>query len=107
MAGFVPAIHVFCQSTRRKSWMPGTSPGMTLLVCRYVLVRPVHLARCRQNGLRGVDLGDQLPAPAGLFLVERLLFGALAERGDIHRLEELVVVFPHGALATIVNVAPR
>jgi hypothetical protein len=27
MAGLVPAIHVL--ATRRKTWMPGTSPGMT------------------------------------------------------------------------------
>ena len=28
MAGLVPAIHVFCY-TNRKTWMPGTRPGMT------------------------------------------------------------------------------
>jgi hypothetical protein len=28
MAGFIPAIHVFGQF-KRKTWMPGTSPGMT------------------------------------------------------------------------------
>jgi len=28
MAGLVPAIHVFCDATR-KTWMPGTRPGMT------------------------------------------------------------------------------
>jgi hypothetical protein len=28
MAGLVPAIHVFDPSTK-KSWMPGTRPGMT------------------------------------------------------------------------------
>ncbi|MEH2521083.1 hypothetical protein V1279_006656 [Bradyrhizobium sp. AZCC 1610] len=29
MAGLVPAIHVlFCNRTK-KTWMPGTSPGMT------------------------------------------------------------------------------
>src|SRR5712691_5737916 len=28
MAGLVPAIHVFCL-VRRKTWMPGTRPGMT------------------------------------------------------------------------------
>ncbi len=28
MAGFMPAIHVF-PASRRKAWMPGTSPGMT------------------------------------------------------------------------------
>jgi len=28
MAGLVPAIHAFVAATR-KTWMPGTSPGMT------------------------------------------------------------------------------
>jgi hypothetical protein len=28
MAGLVPAIHAFV--TARKTWMPGTSPGMTM-----------------------------------------------------------------------------
>jgi hypothetical protein len=28
MAGLVPAIHVFDAATR-KTWMPGTRPGMT------------------------------------------------------------------------------
>ncbi len=28
MAGLVPAIHVFSRA-RPKTWMPGTSPGMT------------------------------------------------------------------------------
>jgi len=33
MAGLVPAIHVFITThfDRVKSWMPGTSPGMTNL----------------------------------------------------------------------------
>jgi hypothetical protein len=29
MAGLVPAIHVFLAATVAKTWMPGTSPGMT------------------------------------------------------------------------------
>jgi hypothetical protein len=29
MAGLVPAIHVFFASNTRKTWMPGTRPGMT------------------------------------------------------------------------------
>src|SRR6478609_2623103 len=53
----------------------------------------------RANGQFGLDLGRHLPAPAGLLLVERLLLGAFAERGDIHRLEKLVVVLAHGAFA--------
>jgi hypothetical protein len=29
MAGLVPAIHVFSFVKSRKTWMPGTRPGMT------------------------------------------------------------------------------
>jgi hypothetical protein len=29
MAGLVPAIHVFTLLQKRKTWMPGTRPGMT------------------------------------------------------------------------------
>jgi len=29
MAGLVPVIHVFANYLRNKTWMPGTSPGMT------------------------------------------------------------------------------
>ena len=58
---------------------------------------------CRWSGAWSawLDLGSLPPAPAGLFLVERLLLGAVAERGDIHRLEELVIVLAHGALAAV------
>src|SRR5258706_6818602 len=31
MAGLVPAIHVFTCCEFQQTWMPGTSPGMTLL----------------------------------------------------------------------------
>jgi hypothetical protein len=30
MAGLVPAIHAFDRDTASKTWMPGTSPGMTI-----------------------------------------------------------------------------
>jgi len=30
MAGLVPAIHVFEATGSRKTWMPGTGPGMTV-----------------------------------------------------------------------------
>jgi hypothetical protein len=30
MAGLVPAIHVFSFTAAVKTWMPGTSPGMTI-----------------------------------------------------------------------------
>jgi hypothetical protein len=29
MAGFIPAIHVLAKIQQGKTWMPGTSPGMT------------------------------------------------------------------------------
>src|SRR4051812_22393568 len=67
-------------------------------------LRPVHLAGGRQRGLWRVDPGDQLPAPAGLLLVEGLLLGALAERSNIHGLEELVIVLPHHAFAAVVHI---
>jgi hypothetical protein len=31
MAGLVPAIHVFNVCGCRKTWMPGTRPGMTVI----------------------------------------------------------------------------
>ena len=31
MAGLVPAIHALTRSKESKTWMPGTSPGMTVL----------------------------------------------------------------------------
>src|SRR3977135_2652124 len=64
-------------------------------------VRPFHLAGGRKCGCGSIDLRNKLPAPAGLFLVERFLFGALAERGNIDRLEELVIVLTHVALAAV------
>ncbi len=30
MAGFIPAIHVLAQA--KKAWMPGSSPGMTIII---------------------------------------------------------------------------
>src|SRR5258708_18264991 len=62
---------------------------------------PFHLAGGRKLGLRRIDLRNELPAPAGLLLVERFLFGALAERGNIDRLEELVIVLAHIALGAV------
>src|SRR6185437_12916947 len=69
-------------------------------------VRPLHFAGGRQNGLRGVDLGYQMPAPTRVFLVERVLrlVAHAAERGDIDRLEELVVVRTHKAFTAVENV---
>ncbi|GCC49682.1 hypothetical protein chiPu_0033721, partial [Chiloscyllium punctatum] len=46
---------------------------------------PLHVAGGRKHGLGGIDLGDDVPAPAGVLLVERLLglVGQRAERGDV------------------------
>jgi hypothetical protein len=61
--------------------------------------RPCHLASGRQDGLRSLNGLDHLPAPTCAFLVERLGIGQFAKRRYVHRLEELVVVLPHVALA--------
>src|SRR5436190_18022586 len=64
-------------------------------------VRAFHLAGGWKHGGGRLDLCNQLPAPAGLLFIERLPFRAIAERGDIDRLEELVIVLAHVALAAI------
>ncbi len=76
--------------------------GVNAVVCD--LLRAGHLAGGWQHGLGGVDLGGTLPAPAGLFLVERLLVVQFAELRDVHRLEELVVVLAHDAVAAVEDV---
>src|SRR6266568_4444398 len=65
--------------------------------------RAVHLAAGRHDGVVGVHLADHLPAPAGVFLVERLVLADRAEVGNVDRLEELMVVGPHEALAAAVH----
>jgi hypothetical protein len=43
MAGLVPAIHVFTGSQGRKTWIPGTRPGMTNMGDnRYLFIRHCH-----------------------------------------------------------------
>src|SRR5690349_16509671 len=42
MAGLVPAIHVFLALPKRRTWMPGTRPGMTTSATE----------RCRSNSPR-------------------------------------------------------
>ena len=44
-----------------------------------------------------------LPAPAGVLLLERLVLAERTEAGDIHRLEELMIVGPHEAVAAVVD----
>ncbi len=46
MAGLDPATHVFSTHVARKSWVPGTSPGMTAVV----VITAVH-SRCRRRRL--------------------------------------------------------
>src|SRR6185437_15289546 len=67
---------------------------------------PLHVAGGRHRGLRGIDPGYQMPAPAGAFLVERLLglVGDAAQRGDVDRLEELVILLAHHAFAAVEHV---
>src|SRR6202012_3021861 len=66
--------------------------------------RSLHVAGGGKHGLWRVDFGHQMPAPAGVLLVERLLGGEGAERGDIDRLEELMVFLAHESFATIEDV---
>src|SRR5215831_19588195 len=71
----------------------------SLRLKRRTISRPCHLASGRQDGLRSFDGLDHLPAPTGIFLVERLAVGQFAEARYVHRLKELVIVLPHVALA--------
>src|ERR1700737_2981298 len=65
------------------------------------LAGAVHLAASRKYGISGIDLADRLPAPPGMFLIERLLFTDRTELGDVHGLEELVIVSSHEAFAAV------
>jgi hypothetical protein len=48
MAGLVPAIHVLGRLQRRRTWMPGTRPGMTV---ELIAPSPVN-SREKANNLR-------------------------------------------------------
>src|ERR1700677_4965079 len=65
--------------------------------------RPIHLAAGGKDGVLRVDLARRLPAPAGVFLVKRLILADGTEVRDVHRLEELVIVGSHKAIAAIVD----
>ena len=54
MAGLVPAIHVFYFADS-KTWMPGTSPGMTAEDRRSSL----NLREIRHGPRRGADFVEQ------------------------------------------------
>src|SRR5262249_56503185 len=71
---------------------------------RRSLARTMHLAGGGKHRILGIDPGDGAPAPAGLLLVKWLLGTALAERDDVHRLEELMIVLAHEAFAAIEHV---
>src|ERR1700730_19172986 len=70
-------------------------------VTRERSVRPFHLAGGRKHGRGRIDLRNELPAPPGLLLVERFLFGAITERGNIDRLEAMAMGPAHGAFGTL------
>src|SRR6266446_6056724 len=65
---------------------------------------PFHLAGGRQDRFWSVNFPDAFPAPTGLFLLERFVILELAERRDVHRLEELVIVLPHEAFSAVIYV---
>src|ERR1700722_20871627 len=65
--------------------------------------RPVHLATRRKNSVLRVDLAGHLPAPAGILLVERLILADRTQVGDVHRLEELVMVGAHETVAAVID----
>ncbi|TMJ76965.1 MAG: hypothetical protein E6G79_24710 [Alphaproteobacteria bacterium] len=45
MAGLVPAIHALTTATLLRTWMPGTSPGMTRIVINSAKTRFASQAR--------------------------------------------------------------
>src|SRR6266478_10186455 len=65
---------------------------------------PFHLVGGRQDRFWSVNFPDAFPAPTGLFLLERFVILELAERRDVHRLEELVIVLPHEAFSAVIYV---
>jgi hypothetical protein len=63
--------------------------------------RPVELAGRGQHRVLGLDRPNELPAPAGLFLVELRAGIKRAEARDVHVLEELVIIASHPRLAAV------
>ncbi|NEW88591.1 hypothetical protein DU475_15145 [Rhodopseudomonas sp. WA056] len=52
MAGLVPAIHAFAEQQRRKTWMPGTRPGMTESEKRTTWASNAGSSDCRTSASR-------------------------------------------------------
>jgi hypothetical protein len=81
MAGLVPAIHVFLRRNAVKTWMPGTSPGMTEK-SKHVI--PGHVPR---EPRPGNDSSLQKRPIEAHLLDERFFVGERAlkyiERGDL------------------------
>src|SRR4029077_12138247 len=65
--------------------------------------RPVHFAAGRQVGVLRGDLAGHLPAPSSALLVERLILANRTQFGDVHRLEELVILGAHETVAAVID----
>src|SRR5438874_11673979 len=82
MAGLVPAIHVLLCSIPRKTWMPGTRPGMT--VGRVHAGVPKGLSCMALIGRLFVIMFGFLAAclVAGMIVVGAVLFPELSDFAD-------------------------
>jgi uncharacterized flavoprotein (TIGR03862 family) len=70
MAGLDPAIHAFADASRLKTWMPGSSPGMT------VVLSPAENAYTRfMSSIQKKEVAVIGAGPAGLMAAEVLAQG--------------------------------
>ncbi|MEA2819287.1 MAG: mRNA interferase MazF [Bradyrhizobium sp.] len=74
MAGRVPAIHLLFATDERKTWMPGTSPGMTTTLERFdpfdIVVVPFPYAdRLAEKRRPALVISNRKLAPFGLIWV--------------------------------------
>src|ERR1700716_1869665 len=74
MAGLVPAIHVFFCAGERKTWMPGTRPGMTKTLEHFdafdIVVVPFSYAdRLAEKRRPALVISNRKLAPFGLIWV--------------------------------------
>src|SRR5262249_28037513 len=98
---------IMSSSTIRPREMSNPTPaiaGVGRLAWRPWLVWPFHLAGGWEYGLIRVYLRGHPPTPSSLLFVEDLLFGAVTKRGNVHRLEELVIVLAHEAFAAVKDI---